>query len=81
MPWREDPLVETLRTKDDGHHEPAARRAFRGAIGRVGADFREGRGKRRGPSCSPARNPLLCLVSPVGLEPTAPRLKVSCSTT
>jgi hypothetical protein len=33
-----------------------------------------------GPDPNFARNPLTSLVSPVGLEPTAPRLKVSCST-
>ena len=41
----------------------------------------EGRGKRRGAAGACGRKPLICMVSPVGLEPTAPRLKVSCSTT
>ncbi len=51
----------------------------RGDRPRPGAHSGEGRGKRRGPADAPARSALIYMVSPVGLEPTAPRLKISCS--
>jgi hypothetical protein len=52
-----------------------------GDVWRPTAISGEGRGTRRRGAVPPGRKALGELVSPVGLEPTAPRLKVSCSTT
>jgi hypothetical protein len=55
-----------------GHGWPVPR----GGRPRPGANSGEGRGKRRGPAGGEGRKALICMVSPVGREPTAPSLKV-----
>jgi hypothetical protein len=74
------PSIVRASSMGSVEHPAAAARPCHVRNGGSGAISGQERGTDDRPETGDARNSMIVMVSPVGLEPTAPRLKVSCST-